>query len=165
MIPRWVTNIPWDHVKQAANDNQVPWKLLGAIVQTESAGETYATRYEPNWRYYYFTDDFARNLGISRPTEEVMQATSWSLGQVMGGTARSLGFEDYLPELCKPELGLKYACLYIKQLTKKYGNNKSDIISAYNAGSIVLEKSGHYRNEAYVDKVSGYLRDLDKIQI
>jgi soluble lytic murein transglycosylase-like protein len=162
MIADWILRLPWDEIQEAARVYQVPYKLLGAIVQTESGGNPYATRYEPDYRYLFNTRAFAENTHVTQPTEEVHQKTSWGLCQVMGGLCRELGFQGQMPELCDPKINLMYACKYIKKLASKYGT-ESDILAAYNGGSVVKTPGGMYRNQSYVDKSTRYLRDLDAL--
>ena len=129
------------------------WRLVTAIVRTESGGNPHAMRYEPNYVYLERPDDFAKQLGTTLLTETMLQCFSFGLMQVMGGTARSLGFKDELVKLCDPELGLQWGCLLLARLTNKY-QNTPDILAAYNGGS--PRKSGgklEPKLQEYVDKV------------
>jgi len=135
---------------------------VAAIVIVESNGITCATRYEPRYRYTTHPHIYASNIGITPGTEEIHQKTSWGLMQVMGGLARELGHTTHLTELCDPVVGLNYGCKYIKRLQETY-DKRTDVISAYNQGSPRKTKGGFYRNEAYVDKVSSYIRELEAV--
>lgn len=152
--------MPWDDIRAAAVANNVPWKLLGAIAMAETGGDGYKCRYEPAYKYLFNVKEFSSDLGITLATEEMHQKTSWGLCQVMGANARENGFDDHLQKLSDPVLGLKYSCLYIKKLVSKY-TTQDDIISAYNAGSVIKDTNGSYKNQYYVSKVAGFLKDLD----
>ncbi len=163
-VPLWVTNLPWNYIKAASLEHGLDWKLVGAIVQSESGGEPWAIRYESTFKYRHFFREHASNLGITVDTESMLQSTSFGLLQIMGCVARERGFEDYLPKLCMPEVGLKYGCLHIKKLYERYSKD-SDIIAAYNAGSVIEKISGGgvLINELYVDKTMRYRRALNKL--
>jgi len=157
----WIARLPLNIIYDTALDHEVPWTLLAAIVQTESAGETLAVRFEPNYKYLVDVEKHARENSISKETELVLQKTSFGLAQVMGGVARELGHQKPLVELLQPEVGLKYGCLQIKRIAKRYAD-RNDIIASYNAGSPIKNMTGQYRNQAYVDKVNGYLLALNQ---
>ena len=79
--------------------------LVCAIVEQESAWNTYAIRYEPGFRTRYVAP-----LGLP-PTEEIARSISWGLMQVMGQVAREHGFTGkFLSALCDPALGLDIGC-------------------------------------------------------
>jgi len=162
MIPGWILELPWNKIVEAADAQKVPYKLIGAIVMAESAGLPFATRFEPHWKYFHHVRSHAERLGVTPETEQVHQATSWGLMQVMGGVIRELGFMGHLPELTDETLNLKFGCLKIKQIAQRY-SEKSDIIAAYNAGSVIKTPGRMYKNQSYVDKVSTYLRDLERL--
>ena len=79
--------------------------LVCAIIEQESAWNTYAIRYEPGFRTRYVAP-----LGLP-PTEEIARSISWGLMQVMGQVAREHGFDGkFLSALCDPALGLDIGC-------------------------------------------------------
>ena len=93
---------------------------------------------------------------------------SWGPMQIMGATARWLGFKGtFLSELIEPEVGIEYGCKYLANLKRRFsGNSKNNCnqvddiaifcdkkISAYNAGSPRKKADGTYVNQKYVDKV------------
>ena len=72
----------------------------------------------------------------------------------MGGTAREIGFDGWLPDLCnKAELGLYYGCKHFVNLLKKHGD-RDKAISSYNQGSPRRIKTGEFKNQDYVDKIN-----------
>lgn len=151
-------------LSQTADKYGLDHNLVLAIISHETNGKPFKTRYEPAWKYLYFPREFADKLLISVETETVMQSMSWGVMQIMGSVAREHGFEDDLPKLTDPQLGLDYGCKHLKKLMVQYGGNETDAISAYNAGSVRKTDGGMYSNQvSYVDPVCSILRDLRKI--
>lgn len=148
-----------DIIKPIAESVGVPWDLAAAIVMTESAGNTYAMRFEPNWHYWCEPQKFAQMNGISYNTEKQLQMFSFGLCQVMGGTARELGWDGSLVRLCEPSIGLLYGVKKIKQLLEKYPDT-NDAISSYNQGHPFMDKYGEYLNKRYVDKVNELMNKI-----
>jgi soluble lytic murein transglycosylase-like protein len=151
MMPAWALSLPWNLITTAARANGVDANLIAAIVQTESGGQMYATRYERAYKYIVEPDKYAKNLGITIETETLHQATSWGLMQVMGGTLRDLGFREHIPKICQPNLNLDYGSRLLARLCAKH-SQLSDVIASYNAGS-PRKSGGVYENQIYVDKV------------
>lgn len=141
----------------------IDFNLICAIILTESSGNPWVCRVEPTWKYFYHVRDFADLLGITYDTETMQQCTSWGLMQVMGSVTRELGYKDLLTKLVEPELSIQYGCKKIKQLQQKY-TLEADVVSAYNAGSIIKNTSGVYLNERYVDKVYSRLREFRSLK-
>jgi len=144
-------------IKAAAKKFGVDSSLIAAIIQVESGGLAFRTRFEDNFKHT--TKDFqehASRLGVTFMTEYVHQKTSWGLMQVMGATARDCGFKLHLPQLCLPEHGIYWGTHYFKIQLNRYArsvNQETDAIAAYNAGSARVDGSGRYRNFKYVQKV------------
>lgn len=163
-IPVWAMKLPWNEITAAAYRHELSPKLIAAMVQTESGGDPFATRYEPNWKWFIEPDRrkaVAKELGITLLTEEIHEAMSWGLLQVMGATARSaLDYLGPLPALCEIELGLELGCQYFRILYDRHGSIEKAIVS-YNAGSPREDKAtGKWVNQSYLDKVQGYLQEL-----
>lgn len=127
--------------------------LVEAVIEIESAGKPMKVRYEPNWKYLYQVDEFAKKLGITSDTEKMLQSFSWGLMQVMGSVAREIGFTEDMPALCNPEKNIFYGCKKLKSLCNKYPI-QADAIAAYNAGIPKVMANGRYFNQQYVDKVT-----------
>lgn len=149
----------WDAIKRVASHANIEPSLIAAIVMTESSGQPYATRYEAQWKYLADVDSHANRLKITVMTETMHQATSWGLMQIMGGTARDLGFRDHMPRLCEVDTGLLWGCLYIARLKNRFPA-LPDMIAAYNAGTPRKDNGGKYFNQAYVDKVMSYVAEF-----
>jgi soluble lytic murein transglycosylase-like protein len=125
--------------------------LIGAIVLTESSGQTHAVRYEPSYRWLYKPEEVKPSMS-SLETEVTCQKISFGLMQVMGAVAREYGHRGWLTELCRPEVGLEYGCKYFVRLLKRFRTIDA-AVSAYNQGSPRRDVKGRYLNEHYVDKV------------
>lgn len=137
--------------------------LVCAICEVESSWMATAIRFEPTFFTRYISGrDIAKPIQpCSRVTEEIALATSWGLMQVIGATARRLGFDKaFLSDLTIPEVGLIYGCRYLTELKRQYNSyGLGGIISAYNAGKPVMDKNGLWVNQGYVSKV---LAAIDK---
>lgn len=172
----WVMRLPWDKIDDAAEAENVPADLLGAIVQTESSGNQFALRAETkhawiidpathkktglslrsHYVYLWKPEECARQAGVTTDTEIWSQVASWGLCQLMGAVARELGLKGPIVQLLQVDTNLKYAALLLKRLAKRY-DKADDILAAYNAGSAVKLINGQYRNQQYVDKVNIHL--------
>lgn len=130
--------------------------LIMSIIHVESNGVAKSARYEKQYTYYWKDKEFARIQNISLETERAFQKTSWGPMQIMGGTARWLGYTSWLPDLCDLRIGVIWGLQYFKKVCDKqlYINDK---IAIYNAGSIRKTAEGKYVNQAYVDKVLAQL--------
>lgn len=138
-------------IAKKAAEFAVEPELVQAIIEVESGGMPYTTRFEPDWRYLLKPELYAQLLRITIPTETMLQQFSWGLMQIMGAVARELGFRGHLTQLCDPETNLHYGCKKLAMLAHRYPNT-SDVIAAYNAGHPRMVQ-GKYDNQGYVDKV------------
>ena len=156
MSPVWQSLLPWDIIHKHADACGLDSHLIAAIVMTESSGKPDSKRFEPHWKYFknleLYVDEFQ--------DEQTKQATSWGLCQVMGAVAREFGYAGDLPDLCQPELGIKYGCLKLKSLMTHYPD-KADMIAAYNAGSPRHLPNGAYTNQNYVDTVLKFFNEIE----
>lgn len=152
-----------DLVVASATKHIVPVGLVRAIVTVESAGDPHAYRYEPGYRWLWdvresrpFRGDpqsLPAPRGVSQATELMGQQTSWGLMQVMGATARELGFRGrYLTALLDPEMSLEYGCRYLVVLFRRH-KAWEPVAAAYNAGSARRNADGRWQNQRYVDAV------------
>lgn len=155
-------------VQDTATKVGVDPDLAMAIAMVESGGYPLAIRFEPSWKYFYQPELFAHKNGLSMPTEQVLQASSFGAMQVMGAVARERGFIGNLLELVTdPELAISYAVKHLKGFVDRYPALPS-AISAYNQGSPrkidVGDGAGvKFRNQAYVDSVLARMSLLKKI--
>lgn len=132
-------------VTMAANRNGLDPYVLAALVKQESGGMAAAIRYEPAFSYLWDVDKGAPYRGpsdpakfpsirpCSGPTEWMAQKTSWGCAQVMGATARELGFTGtFLSELCDPAVSAEYGARYLAKFLRRF--ELEDALSAYNGG-------------------------------
>lgn len=143
--------------QRTAKQFKLPYGLVCAICEVESDWNPVAMRFEPMFFTRYISGkDIAKPIQpCNRVTEEIALATSWGLMQIMGATARQVGFDKaYLSELTIPEVGLTYGCRYLLNVKSKYDSyGLGGIISAYNAGKPIMDKNGLWVNQSYVSKV------------
>lgn len=152
----------------------LPVELILAVIWTESGGNPKAQRCEfqeagekdgratlvSRWRYPVLVREWARKLNCTYETEYIGQATGWGLMQIQGATARELGFVDWFPRLCEPEVNLAYACQYLRNQMAIWGTSPEDAYAAYNGGNSQRGVNGMYRNQRNVDRFMAYYREL-----
>lgn len=157
---------------EKANKIGVDADLAVAIMTEESslAWPRCSSRFEPNFKYIFQPEVFASRNGITVETEKAQQSMSWGPMHVMGGSARELGFNDPLPILFDPAVGIEYGCKKLKAISELY-KTEAAVIAAYNAGSprkMILPgqsvPTAEYVNQKYVDSVTARLKVLRKIQ-
>ncbi len=148
--------------------------LVAAIVRQESGGNPDAIRFEPGSRLAVDVRTWSpfRKLeesevvmarpplgwhsvnGCSLATEWMAQRTSWGLMQLLGATARDVGFQGaFLSALLDPAEGVEWGCRFLKRLLKRWPLEQA--ISAYNFG----HPTDANRVE-YVEPVLRYLADF-----
>lgn len=128
--------------KGIALQHKIPPAIFLGLIEQESAFNTFSMRFEPAFHVRY--------EGTVLDTEHVARATSYGLCQVMGQTARELGYNGpFLSALCDEITGMTYGA---KKLANCFSNNRSssEALLHYNGGSNklypvqVLEKSKKY---------------------
>lgn len=116
-------------------------KIVAAIVYQESKGNPFAIREERGFFNQYLAAKTSRTLSgfvppphiCSFDTEIRSRSYSWGLMQVMGESARFLGFKgNYLSELVRIDVNLRYGCQYLKYLLDLKNGNYREAIAAYN---------------------------------
>jgi soluble lytic murein transglycosylase-like protein len=135
--------------------------LLMAIILVESGGNKFATRYQHGYQYLYKVLAFSKLLNLNYTTEKSFQSTSHGYVQIMGATARFLGFTGYPTQLYDADINIRYGAKLLGQLRRRYGNDL-DAISAYNQGQPFKTKKGFYKNQEYVNKVVKKMRFLER---
>jgi soluble lytic murein transglycosylase-like protein len=92
--------------------------LICAIIEQESEFDTWAIRYEPA-----FYDKYIAHLPGLSATEMHGRAISWGLAQVMGETAREVGYKGPFAQLCSPETGIAVGCeVFNRKMAAACGN-------------------------------------------
>src|SRR5271154_3831229 len=110
--------------RTVASDHELDQALVCAVAEQESAWDSDAMRYEPEFRARYVAP-----LRLP-PTEEIARSISWGLMQVMGQVAREHGFEGKsLAALCDAVVGLEIGCTV---LTSKLRAAAGDLVRALN---------------------------------
>jgi len=141
-------------------------ELICAFCYQESRFEEKAKRYEPA-----FYKKYVEKFNIPQE-EKTWRATSWGLMQLMGQTAREIGYRGYRDDLVDPIINLYYCCKFFIKLLNRYKGSETDAIAAYNQGNNRfkdLDKDGIkdenevYNNQKYVDNVLKYEKEFNKI--
>ena len=129
-----------------AAQHALPPALVCAVVEQESAWNSYAIRYEPAFRTRYVAP-----LGLPS-TEEIARSISWGLMQVMGQVAREHGFTGrFLAALCEPATGLDAGCQVLASKISASGGDLTLALERWNGGAnlayaaVVLVRVERYR--------------------
>jgi soluble lytic murein transglycosylase-like protein len=125
-----------EQAKEFARSFNLDPALVCAVIEQESGWDVHALRYEDGFFSRYIVP-----LGLPS-TEARARAFSWGLMQIMGQTARELGFKGAMPQLCDPFFGISYGCRKLATCLKAVGS-EHDALVRYNGGS----------NPAYADQV------------
>lgn len=122
-----------------AGSYQLPVVIVRAMVAQESMGIPFAMRFEKDFYNKYLVGkdlDFRPHKDCTWETERIGRATSWGLMQVMGETARCIGFRGWFGELLTPAVGLEWGCRYLRRLADRYlaDGGWPTVMRAYNGG-------------------------------
>lgn len=105
--------------------------LVCALIEHESSWNTFSIRYEPG----FFSRYVEQQKGLTA-TEAYARSCSWGLMQLMGQTAREIGFQDkFLSFLCDPDIGIDYGCKQFRHCVNRHPNDEKAALLAYNGGS------------------------------
>lgn len=133
--------------KQIASAHGLDPALVCAIVEQESSGNPWATRYEPAFYAHYISPI----AGTMTPTEAYGRAWSWGLMQLMGECARENGYRGDLAQLCDPQTGLDQGCVHFGKKLKAAAGEVAHALQLWNGGgnaqysTQVLARVGKYR--------------------
>jgi len=135
-------------IETAAKAHALDPDLVEALVLVESAGQTHAYRYEPNFWVKYMA---ARPEWKGQNPKRV--SASYGLMQVMFVVAVEVGYTARDPEhLFVPSIGLEYGCRKLAELLRWSQGDVPQALAAYNGG-----RGGNatrpFRNQPYVDLV------------
>lgn len=148
-------------VSSTAQSFKIPVMLLDAIVCQESTYMPWRVKYEAGHTSNIIPSAYAYSTGIDVPTEAQLLKFSWGLCQVMGSTARGLGYRAIMTQLLEPKTNLTFGARYLAQLMQRWPNKLEDVIAAYNWGHPEI-KDGKYANQAYVDSVLNWMEKVKK---
>lgn len=130
-------------IGDAAKKHNLDFWTLVAQVEKESSGNPLAMRLEPHYKWFY-------PRGTTPKGDEFdFQSTSWGLLQIMGATARELGYKEQAhkwpdsPLKDDPAKALDLGCRYLVRQIMRYGSLR-DGLSAYNAGRATPNNFGAY---------------------
>lgn len=134
-----------------------PDLLIAIITGVEDCRlDPWVVRYEPRWTFYNNPTGWAGLNGVSVQTEMICQSMSWGPAQIMGATARDMGWQGPITQLTDPAISLRFSVLRLKHLSQIY-ENEDKVISAYNNGNGAKLPTGEFTNQDYVDKVKAKL--------
>lgn len=135
-----------------------PDALMLAWVAQESSWDPFAVRFEPAFFRRYVKPHLADPI-IRR--EAVERATSFGLLQLMGQTAREIGFTRPLADLWEPELNLYWCCKYLlEDRRRRTDGTWAGALAAYNGG-LGGNTRPPYRRQPYIDKIVTRARRID----
>lgn len=128
--------------------------LVCAVCAHESEGwQQYAARFEEA-----FDERYVNPIPGISPTENKLRAMSFGLMQIMGETARELGFAaKNLAELFDPVSSVAYGCKKLKRCLDDQNQDVHNALLRYNGGSnpdypnLVL---AHYNEYAYLNSAT-----------
>jgi len=115
--------------KKIAGEVGVDGALVCAVVEKESSWETWAIRYEPAFRARYVAP-----LELP-PTAEIARSMSWGLMQLMGQSARELGFNGPLPQICDPATGLLWGAKKLARVIEDAHGDVAVGLELWNGGA------------------------------
>jgi soluble lytic murein transglycosylase-like protein len=123
--------------------------LVCAVVEQESAWNTWAIRFEPAFFAKYVAFLYTNNKVTA--SEAYARGFSWGLMQVMGQVARETGFDaPFLAALCDPEQGLAIGCKVLRKKFDAMAGDTTRALLAWNGGgnpaypAQVLARRAHY---------------------
>ena len=119
--------------------------LVCAVCEQESGWNPYAVRWEPAFFQKYIVPQ-----GLKDATEAYTRAMSFGLMQVMGETARELGFEGkFLTQLCDPDIAVDLGCRKLQRCFEIHRDTETSLL-CYNGGDdsayglTVMARVAHY---------------------
>jgi soluble lytic murein transglycosylase-like protein len=109
-------------------------QLVCAVIEQESAWNPWSVRYEPVFMSKYVAPQYT--AGKFSATEAYMRSISWGLMQLIGETARELGFAgSSLAELCDPQVGVEFGCRELKNCIDRAKGDVPTALLYWNGGA------------------------------
>jgi soluble lytic murein transglycosylase-like protein len=105
-----------------------PIIILG-ICERESSWNPWAMRFEPAFKSKYIDP-----MHLPEP-EATLRATSFGLMQLLGESAREMGYKDNLQELVDPEINLMWGCRWFEKKLVVASGVLADALQDWNGGS------------------------------
>lgn len=157
----------WDQIQTAARESALDPILVEAVVVQESAGNTDAFRFEPN-----FYNRYIKPKGLFSGQNPRRVSSSYGLMQLMYPVAVELGYTGSPEGLFLPDNGLRWGCRKLQALTAwaatfplaTPAQRTSAILASYNGGmgDNKPTQSIPLRNQAYATQVLAKLAVLVK---
>ena len=120
--------------RKAAAAQSLDPSLVCAVIEQESAWNSWAMRYEPLFFTKYVAPLYTNNKVSA--TEAYARGFSWGLMQVMGQVAREIGFDAlFLSVLCDPEQGLTVGCKVLRKKFDAMAGDTTRALLAWNGGA------------------------------
>lgn len=135
--------------------------LIAAVIWQESRCDPNAIRYEDRFYEKYLRKKAYAELGgflpnprkVSADTEKRMRAVSWGLMQLIGQTARELGFEGtFLTGLLDVETNIKLGVGFLAKLLAQNEGDAHKALLRFNGGGNKMyphDIFGHIDSTAY----------------
>lgn len=130
--------------------------VIVGICKTESSLDIMAFRFEPGF-YKQYKDKITPQL------DALAASASYGLMQIMGQTARELGFSGDFSRLFIPSINLEYGIKYFRKQLKRYDGDIDAALAAYNAGSARKDPDGTYKNSYYITKVKKNMPTIEEV--
>jgi hypothetical protein len=131
--------------------------LVKAIVDVESSWVETAFKFEKSLyeKHMQKPDSFKVVPPENLDTTLVLLSSSIGLMQILGSTARSIGFNQRLCSLFTPEINIDIGCRYLAMLWKNYYNKHGikGVISAYHDCKPLIRDDWTFVNQDYIDKI------------
>lgn len=184
-LPVWAKS--WDFIglveSKCAYYEVNPYHIL-ALIMLESGGNPLACRYEgkqkiirddfgkvidvrPGFKWTYELKNFAEMLGATEDTIEMLQSTSFGLGQVLGvhyfekgGVLEPIEHYRWPTALFDENINLEYTLKIWREKLDKYGDDPEITYASYNAGSPRFVGHGLV-NQAAVNIFLKYLKEIE----
>lgn len=154
-----------DLFRQAGEKYEIDPLLLVAIAIKESSLQPDSFRKEPAFYKRYVSRLTVKRIKEYNPwvfaleavaKEKEAEACSYGLMQVMGLTARELGFRNmHLRDLHESQINIEYGAKVIKKQLVRYSGDVEKALSAYNAGTFT-----DHNHHSYVVPVMEYYNKL-----
>lgn len=135
--------------RRTAAANGLDPAIVCAVVEQESAWNTFAMRYEPAFFAKYVASLYTNNKITA--SEAYARGFSWGLMQVMGQVARESGFDaPFLSAICDPQQGLSVGCKVLRKKFDAMAGDTTRALLAWNGGANsaypvhVLARRPHY---------------------
>ena len=149
-------------VHEHADARSIPRALMDRLVEVESDWDQWAVRYEPQYTAVVDVVEYANHNRTTPATENVLQKCSWGPCQVLGATARRLGYTGPLPQLADPHINVALAALLLAELRNHGVHHRSWrwVITAYNHGPGWEQINPRWDRAGYTSQYYAVLAEL-----